>query len=127
MIHEDLISLQSYIQNISGYQVFIGNRDIAGNSLPAIQIVLDEDETEFFVENERMLVINELIGIKVIVEKTDELTAFRVRDLVLKKINQFEKHKGNLISGTGLKEYTEANFELTIPYMIKNRIQDTSS
>ena len=125
MTHENIIDLQEYLQNITGYMTYLGLNDIAGDAYPVIQLIFDQDNFTLFKEDNRAVTIDDPIGIKVIVEKKNELDAFRIRDLILKKIGQFQENKGHVLIEDGTKEYTDNTFELTIVLALKNILHDT--
>ena len=124
MTFEDLIDLQKYIQNKVGYQVTLGAEDVPGNSYPIIQINLDGD-FNIVAMNERSDTVNDEIDIKIIVEKNNDLEAFRIRDKLIEQLGTFKTEKGmNFIPDEGTREYTEATFQITISFLFKNIIQN---
>ena len=126
MTFDDLLSLQQHIQHNVGYHVVMGNRDIPGNVYPVIRISLDGD-FDIIALNERSTVLTDMMMIKVIVEKDNELEAFRVRDLLIEQLGTFSPEKGMTFSiDRGSREYTDATFEMTIIFQFKNILQNVN-
>ena len=125
MIYDELYDLQQYIVSQVGVNCEIGNADIDDTQYPFIKIMFEEDgEAHFMLTKETSLDLP--ITLRIIVQKGQELKAFKTLDNLVLKINQFNDHKGHKLAGSISPEYEEETktYNIDVLYNLKIIIHD---
>jgi hypothetical protein len=126
MIYNELYDLRQYIVSNVGVNVEIGDKDVDPNQYPMIKILFDEDGVIHF-DNVKTSVIDMPVSLRIISNKGEEIEAFHTLDKLVRKINQFNDHKGHKLAGSVSPEYVEETktYEINVLYNMKLLIQDT--
>jgi hypothetical protein len=126
MIYDELYDLRQYIISNVGVNAEIGNKDADPNQYPLIKILFDEDGVIHF-DNVKTSVIDMPISLRIISDKDDEIEALHTLDKLVRKINQFNDHKGHKLEGSISPEYVDETktYEINVLYNFKILIQDT--
>jgi hypothetical protein len=87
------------------------------------------EDLEVFRGNQKTLTTNIPLQLRIIVAKENEYDALEVLERLYLKINQFNPHKGHELALTSTPEYIEdtKTFEISVLYMLKLMIQDTTT
>jgi hypothetical protein len=125
MIYDELYDLKQYIISTVGVNAEIGNPDIDDTQYPFIKILFEEDGLASFMLTKETT-IDLPISLKIIVQKGDELKAFKTLDRLILKINQFNDHKGHKLEGSLSPEYDDdtKTYNINVGYNLKLILHD---
>lgn len=124
-VYDEIYDLQQYIVGQVGVNAIIGDPDVDDSQYPLIKIVFEDDgiaETMLNVET----TLNLPLALKIVVQKGDEIKAFKTLGGLVRKINQFHDHKGHKLDGSISPEYDEETktYTISVLYNLKLIIHD---
>jgi hypothetical protein len=126
MIADTLENLRQYIISEVGENCDIGNKDIAADQYPFIQI-LGDGAIPIFYDTEKLALANVTGTLRISDLRGNDIRVYEVFEKLLKKINQFETHEGHRIElgDEATPEYTDNNYIINVPYVLRFAIQDS--